>query len=130
MRRWRGTGSGRTSSIRRVGDEASGGAGEKGSGGILHALTLAGTLKPWIVPILGSRKLERLEESIGVVAVDLTTDVLQSIESALSKITAQGDRYPAAMQQTICIGHRSVWRGRWRVPLHWRAKPLLQPEIN
>jgi len=53
--------------------------------------------KPWIVPIPGSRKLERLEENIGAVAVELTTDDLQEIESALSKITVQGDRYPKDM---------------------------------
>jgi aryl-alcohol dehydrogenase-like predicted oxidoreductase len=53
--------------------------------------------KPWIVPIPGSRKLERLDENIGAVAVELTADDLQEIESALSKITVQGDRYPKEM---------------------------------
>ena len=53
--------------------------------------------KPWIVPIPGSRKLERLEENIGAVAVELTPGDLQEIESALSKITVQGDRYPKEM---------------------------------
>jgi aryl-alcohol dehydrogenase-like predicted oxidoreductase len=53
--------------------------------------------KPWIAPIPGSRKLERLEENIGAVAVELTADDLQEIESALSKITVQGDRYPKEM---------------------------------
>ena len=50
--------------------------------------------KPWIVPIPGTRKLERLDENIGAVAVELTADDLREIESALSKITVQGDRYP------------------------------------
>jgi aryl-alcohol dehydrogenase-like predicted oxidoreductase len=50
--------------------------------------------KPWIVPIPGSRKLQRLEENLGAVAVDLTADDLREIESALSKITVQGARYP------------------------------------
>jgi len=50
--------------------------------------------KPWIVPIPGSRKLERLEENIGAVAVKLAADDLQEIESVLSQITIQGDRYP------------------------------------
>jgi aryl-alcohol dehydrogenase-like predicted oxidoreductase len=50
--------------------------------------------KPWIVPIPGSRKLQRLEENIGAVNVELTPVDLQEIESALSKITIQGDRYP------------------------------------
>ena len=53
--------------------------------------------KPWIVPIPGSRKLERLEENIGAVAVELTPGDLQEIEDALSKITVQGDRYPKEM---------------------------------
>ena len=55
--------------------------------------------KPWIVPIPGSRKLERLEENIGAVAVELTSDDLREIESALSKITVQGDRYPENLKQ-------------------------------
>jgi aryl-alcohol dehydrogenase-like predicted oxidoreductase len=49
--------------------------------------------KPWIVPIPGSRKLERLDENIGAAAVELRPDDLQEIESALSKIAVQGDRY-------------------------------------
>jgi len=53
--------------------------------------------KPWIVPIPGSRKLERLDENLGAVAVELTPDDLREIESALSKITVQGDRYPKEM---------------------------------
>lgn len=53
--------------------------------------------KPWIVPIPGSRKIERLDENIGAVAVELTADDLQEIESALSEITVQGDRYPKDM---------------------------------
>jgi aryl-alcohol dehydrogenase-like predicted oxidoreductase len=49
--------------------------------------------KPWMVPIPGSRKIERLDENIGAVAVELTSDDLREIESAISKITVQGDRY-------------------------------------
>ncbi len=55
--------------------------------------------KPWIVPIPGSRKLERLEENIASVDVELTADDLREIESALSEITVQGDRYPKDMQR-------------------------------
>ena len=55
--------------------------------------------KPWIVPIPGSRKLERLEENIGAVDVELMAEDLQEIESALSKITIEGDRYPQEMKQ-------------------------------
>jgi aryl-alcohol dehydrogenase-like predicted oxidoreductase len=55
--------------------------------------------KPWIVPIPGSRKLERLDENIGAVAVEFTSDDLREIESALSKITVQGDRYPKELEK-------------------------------
>jgi aryl-alcohol dehydrogenase-like predicted oxidoreductase len=55
--------------------------------------------KPWIVPIPGTRKLERLEENIGAVAVELTGDDLREIESAASQITVQGARYPEQMEQ-------------------------------
>jgi aryl-alcohol dehydrogenase-like predicted oxidoreductase len=57
------------------------------------------TQKPWIVPIPGSRKLERLEENIGAVAVELTSDDLREIQSAISTMTIQGDRYPNEMKQ-------------------------------
>jgi len=57
--------------------------------------------KPWIVPIPGSRKLERLDENIGALAVELTSDDLQEIESALAQITVQGDRYPQDMQKLV-----------------------------
>jgi aryl-alcohol dehydrogenase-like predicted oxidoreductase len=49
--------------------------------------------KPWIVPIPGSRKLERLDENNGAVNVDLTPADLSAIEQAMSKITVVGDRY-------------------------------------
>lgn len=55
--------------------------------------------KPWIVPIPGARKLERLEENLGSVYVELTPDDLVEIEEALSRITIVGDRYPTEMQQ-------------------------------
>src|SRR5271155_3115725 len=48
--------------------------------------------KPWIVPIPGTRKLERLEENIGASAVKLTTDDLDEIDAATSKIKVQGAR--------------------------------------
>jgi aryl-alcohol dehydrogenase-like predicted oxidoreductase len=49
--------------------------------------------RPWIVPIPGSRKLERLEENIGSTEVKLTLDDLIDIEKAMSKIQVVGDRY-------------------------------------
>ena len=55
--------------------------------------------KPWIVPIPGTRRLERLDENIGSVSVELTSDDLHEIETALSKITVQGARYPEAVEK-------------------------------
>jgi aryl-alcohol dehydrogenase-like predicted oxidoreductase len=46
------------------------------------------------VPIPGTTKLERLEENIGAAALELTSDDLREIDSAASKITVQGARYP------------------------------------
>ena len=50
-------------------------------------------LKPWIVPIPGSRKLERLEENLGAAEVELTSGDLGEIENAMSQIKVVGDRY-------------------------------------
>lgn len=55
--------------------------------------------KSWIVPIPGSRKIERLDENIGAVAVELTPDDLRDIENAVSQITIQGERYPVEHQR-------------------------------
>jgi len=49
--------------------------------------------KPWIVPIPGSRKLERLDENISATAVELTSEDLDDIKDAMSQITVVGDRY-------------------------------------
>ena len=57
--------------------------------------------KPWIVPIPGTTKLHRLEENLGAAAIELTPADLRNIESAVSKITVQGERYPAHLQQRI-----------------------------
>ena len=55
--------------------------------------------KPWIVPIPGTTKLRRLEENIGAAAIELTPDDLREIESAASKITVQGARYPEHLER-------------------------------
>ena len=55
--------------------------------------------KPWIVPIPGTTKPHRLDENIGAAAVDLTPDDLREIESAASKITVQGARYPEKLER-------------------------------
>jgi aryl-alcohol dehydrogenase-like predicted oxidoreductase len=53
--------------------------------------------KPWIVPIPGTRKLERLEENIGAAAVDLTATDVREISEAASTITIKGARLPEAV---------------------------------
>jgi aryl-alcohol dehydrogenase-like predicted oxidoreductase len=55
--------------------------------------------KPWIVPIPGTTKLERLEENIGAVSIGLTREDLREIDAAASKITVQGARYPEKLEQ-------------------------------
>ena len=55
--------------------------------------------KPWIVPIPGTRRLERLDENIGALAVELTPDDLRDIERAASQINVQGARYPEHLEQ-------------------------------
>src|SRR5438128_2419950 len=54
---------------------------------------------PWIVPIPGTTKLHRLEENIGAVSVNLTSDDLREIDSAASKIEVQGARYPEELER-------------------------------
>ena len=54
--------------------------------------------KPWIVPIPGTTKLARLDENMGAAAVELTAEDLREIDSAASKITIQGARYPDALE--------------------------------
>jgi aryl-alcohol dehydrogenase-like predicted oxidoreductase len=51
--------------------------------------------KPWIVPIPGTTKLNRLEENVAAAAIELSADDLRRIDQALSQIRIQGDRYPA-----------------------------------
>jgi len=55
--------------------------------------------KPWIVPIPGTTKLNRLEENIGAANIDLTSDDLEQINVAASKIAIQGNRYPEHLEQ-------------------------------
>jgi aryl-alcohol dehydrogenase-like predicted oxidoreductase len=57
--------------------------------------------KPWIVPIPGTTKLHRLEENIGAAGVELTSDDLRDIESAVSRVTVHGARYPEHLQQRV-----------------------------
>jgi aryl-alcohol dehydrogenase-like predicted oxidoreductase len=55
--------------------------------------------KPWIVPIPGTTKLNRLDENIGAVSVELSADNLREINNAASEITLQGARYPDKLEQ-------------------------------
>jgi aryl-alcohol dehydrogenase-like predicted oxidoreductase len=55
--------------------------------------------KPWIAPIPGTTKLDRLEENIGALSVHLTPDDLRDIDEAASKVTVQGARYPERLEQ-------------------------------
>jgi len=57
--------------------------------------------KSWIVPIPGTTKLERFNENIGAVSIELTSKDLQKIEEEISKINIKGDRYQAAAQKMI-----------------------------
>ena len=57
--------------------------------------------KPWIVPIPGTTKLHRLEENVGAAGVELSADDLRDITDAVSKITVEGARYPARLQQRV-----------------------------
>jgi aryl-alcohol dehydrogenase-like predicted oxidoreductase len=57
--------------------------------------------KPWIVPIPGTTKLERMTENNKAAQIELTPGDLREIETAASKITAKGDRYPEHLQRKI-----------------------------
>lgn len=57
--------------------------------------------KPWIVPIPGTTKLHRLEENIGAIEVELTTDDLREIDNSTSQIDVQGARYGEGSQRLV-----------------------------
>lgn len=57
--------------------------------------------KPWIVPIPGTSKLDRLEENLAATNVELLPADLRDIDAAVSRIAVQGARYPEWMQQTV-----------------------------
>jgi aryl-alcohol dehydrogenase-like predicted oxidoreductase len=57
--------------------------------------------KPWIVPIPGTTKLHRLEENIGALNVELSSEDLRELETAASKIPVQGARYPEELQKLV-----------------------------
>ncbi|MCO8273778.1 aldo/keto reductase [Actinoplanes sp. TRM 88003] len=55
--------------------------------------------KPWIVPIPGTRRLDRLDENLGAAAVDLTTDDRHELDTAAARIDVRGDRYPEHLER-------------------------------
>ncbi|PYS05834.1 MAG: aldo/keto reductase [Acidobacteria bacterium] len=55
--------------------------------------------RPWIAPIPGTRKLERLEENIGAAEIELTSEDLREIDAAAATIRVQGARYPENLEQ-------------------------------
>jgi aryl-alcohol dehydrogenase-like predicted oxidoreductase len=57
--------------------------------------------KPWIVPIPGTTKLQRLEENLGAVNVELSAEDLRQLATAASKIPVQGARYPEELQKLV-----------------------------
>jgi aryl-alcohol dehydrogenase-like predicted oxidoreductase len=57
--------------------------------------------RPWIVPIPGTRRVERLDENLGAAAVALTADDLGEVERAAAQIQVQGARYPEHLQRLI-----------------------------
>jgi aryl-alcohol dehydrogenase-like predicted oxidoreductase len=55
--------------------------------------------KPWIVPIPGTRRLERLDENMGALEVEISAQDLQEIERLLAKVPVQGARYPEELEK-------------------------------
>jgi len=55
--------------------------------------------KSWIVPIPGTTKLNRLDENLGAVDIELTAEDLREINSAAEKVKVMGDRYPEMLEK-------------------------------
>lgn len=75
-------------------------AGEKSATPAQIALAWLLAQKPWIVPIPGTTKLNRLEENLGAVDVALTAEDLAEIEDAAATIEIEGERYPEQLMAT------------------------------
>jgi aryl-alcohol dehydrogenase-like predicted oxidoreductase len=76
-------------------------AGAKGATPAQVALGWLLTKQPWIVPIPGTRRLERLEENLGAADLELAPDDVADLDEASARIEVQGDRYPEQMQAMI-----------------------------
>jgi len=57
--------------------------------------------KPWIVPIPGTTKAERMRENVAAAAIELTPEELHHIDEVLARIDVQGDRYPAHLAARV-----------------------------
>lgn len=80
--------------VRRIADE-------KGATPAQVALAWLLAKAPWIAPIPGTRRLERLEENLGAASLALTPDDLAGLDAASAAIEVQGERYPEQMQRMI-----------------------------
>lgn len=76
-------------------------ASEKGVTNAQIALAWILAQKPWIAPIPGTTKLHRLEENLGAVDLELSTEDVAALTEAASKITIEGSRYPQHLQKTV-----------------------------
>lgn len=76
-------------------------AAQKGASTAQIALAWLLAQKPWIVPIPGTTKVDRLEENIGAANIELTNDDLQQIEEAAENIKIEGNRYPPELEKTV-----------------------------
>ena len=74
-------------------------AGDRGATSAQIALAWLLAQKPWIVPIPGTTKLNRLDENLGALNVELTLDDLREIDTASAKITVHGARYPEKLEK-------------------------------
>ncbi len=57
--------------------------------------------QPWIVPIPGTKRVERLDENLAAASVELSADDVSELEAAAERVDVQGDRYPEHLQRTI-----------------------------
>jgi aryl-alcohol dehydrogenase-like predicted oxidoreductase len=76
-------------------------ADRKGATAAQIALAWLLAQRPWIAPIPGTRRLQRLEENLGAAEVELSDDDLREIDAASAGIEVQGARYPDFMQRLI-----------------------------
>ncbi|MGA3049665.1 MAG: aldo/keto reductase [Terracidiphilus sp.] len=74
-------------------------AARKGATSAQVALAWLLAQKPWIVPIPGTTKLERVVENIGATALELTPDDLREIDALTAQVTVQGGRYPEELER-------------------------------